>query len=123
MKTATNWFMIPLSLVVAIGYGCSGSAPPEPQQAPQISITAKRFEFSPAVVRLKVGVPVVLQLRSLDRLHGFSVPALGIRADLPAGELVRVMVTPQAAGEYVFLCDIFCGSGHGEMGGRIIVIE
>ena len=105
---------------IVIVSGCTGSSPVQPEV---ISITAKRFEFNPSVVQLKLGVPVMLELTSLDRLHGFSVPELGIRVDVEAGGVARVSVTPEATGEYVFLCDIFCGGGHSEMQGRIVVTE
>jgi len=86
-----------------------------------IKITAKRFEYSPPVVELKKGVPVTLELTALDRIHGFNVPGLGLRADVPPGQTVHVDLLPDKAGQYIFLCDIFCGNGHGEMNGVIVV--
>lgn len=88
-----------------------------------IKITAKRFEYSPNEIRLKKGVPVVLELTALDRLHGFNCPELGIRADVFPGKSSSVRLTPQKAGTYEFHCDIFCGDGHEGMTGAIIVEE
>jgi cytochrome c oxidase subunit 2 len=56
-------------------------------------------------------------------MHGFKVPALNIRADLPPGTVTRVRLTPEKAGTYDFLCDNFCGAGHEQMEGRIVVKE
>lgn len=86
-------------------------------------ITARRFTFTPNEIVVKKGVPVVLEISSLDFVHGFNVPALKLRADLPPGQVTRVRFTPERAGEYAFVCDNFCGDGHEDMHGRIVVKE
>lgn len=88
-----------------------------------VHITAKRFEYTPRHITLKKNVPVVLELESLDRLHGFNAPGLGIRADIPPGHVARIALTPAKTGVFPFHCDIFCGSGHEGMTGRITVVE
>ncbi|MBF0506392.1 MAG: cupredoxin domain-containing protein [Nitrospirae bacterium] len=93
-------------------------------QAEQIiRITAKKFEYSPNEIRLKKGVPAVLEFTSLDRLHGFICPDLDIRTDINPGKVSTVRLVPQKAGTYDFHCDIFCGEGHEDMAGTIIVEE
>ncbi len=87
-----------------------------------IRITAEKFEFSPSIIRIKKGVPVVLEITSLDRRHGFAVPDLGrIRATIEPGKVTRVRILAPKAGTYQFHCDVFCGEGHEEMTGKIIV--
>jgi cytochrome c oxidase subunit II len=86
-----------------------------------VKLEAHRFEYKPNRILLKKGEPVVLEITSLDFVHGFNVPDLKIRADLPPGKITKVRVVFDKAGEYDFLCDNFCGSGHEEMGGKIIV--
>jgi heme/copper-type cytochrome/quinol oxidase subunit 2 len=88
---------------------------------PVVSITAKKFAFSPNVVTLKAGTPVILELTSLDRQHGFNCPGLHVRADVNPGVISRVRLTPAKPGTYPFHCDIFCGAGHGDMTGTAIV--
>jgi cytochrome c oxidase subunit 2 len=88
-----------------------------------VKITAKKFEFTPNEVTVKKGVPVVLQLTSLDRLHGFSCPGLKLREDINPGKVATVRFTPDQVGEFPFHCDIFCGLGHEMMHGKIIVTE
>ena len=80
-----------------------------------VTITAKRFEFSPDQITLKKGEPVKLVLRSEDVTHGFYMKALGIDTDIPAGETAEVTLTPQTAGKFTTICDHFCGAGHGNM--------
>ena len=86
-----------------------------------VHIVAQRFVFTPNEIVLKAGQPVVLEFESLDFTHGFNIPDLKIRTDLPPGQLTRVRITPEKAGVYDFLCDNFCGEGHEQMNGRIIV--
>ena len=88
-----------------------------------IQITAKRFEYSPKEITLKKGVPVVLELTSLDRLHGFNCPGLKLRMDIRPGKVNTLRFTPDQTGTFPFHCDNFCGSGHEGMRGTIIVTE
>jgi cytochrome c oxidase subunit 2 len=87
-----------------------------------VQITAKKYDFTPASVELKLGVPVVLELRSLDRKHGFAVPDLKIDAQIEAGGVTRVRIVPDKTGTFEFHCDVFCGGGHEEMTGQIVVV-
>ncbi|HMA09868.1 MAG TPA: cytochrome c oxidase subunit II, partial [Ramlibacter sp.] len=52
---------------------------------------------------------------------GFNLPDFGVRADLVSGKVTRVELTPDKAGSFTFLCDVFCGTGHEDMSGRLVV--
>ncbi len=92
------------------------------RKAPRsIEIVARRFNFTPNEIALKAGEHVVLLISSIDFIHGFNIPALGMRADLVPGRLTRIELPAQKAGTIDFLCDNFCGGGHEEMNGRFIV--
>ena len=88
-----------------------------------IKIVAKRFVYNPKQIVLKKGQPVVFELTTLDFGHGFSIPDLDFRADFIPGKVNSVRLTPQKAGKFEFLCDNFCGSGHEDMDGDMIVEE
>jgi cytochrome c oxidase subunit 2 len=88
-----------------------------------IAVSAMKFEFLPETINLKKGEPVILELSSLDRTHGFKVPDLGLRADVLADTTVRVRVVPEKVGRFTFACDNFCGDGHEDMEGVIVVSE
>jgi len=62
-----------------------------------IKITARRFEYSPNEIKLKKGVPAVLEFTSLDRPHGFSCPDFGIRTDIVPGKVNTVRFVPDKA--------------------------
>lgn len=93
------------------------------QEERVIKIQAKRYAYTPNRIVLRKNEAVVLELTALDFTHGFSIPDWKIRADLLPGLAIRVRLKPESAGEFDFLCDNFCGSGHEEMSGKIVVAD
>ena len=116
-----------LSAVSGIGALLIGSAINTKVQAKTVAkervikIQAKKFAYTPNKIVLKLGQPVVLEFTSVDFIHGFNIPDMKIRADLPPGTITKVRLTPDKAGDYEFLCDNFCGDGHEGMSGKITV--
>jgi cytochrome c oxidase subunit II len=99
-----------------------GGGPRAGAQEPRVvSITAKRFQFTPNDVTLKRGEPVKLLLRSEDVVHGFFMKTLGIDTEIQPGKVTEVVLTPQTVGRFTTICDHFCGSGHGNMKMTIVV--
>ena len=105
----------PMTLNAAQTGTASSSAPRT------IHVVAQRFLFRPNEIALKAGERVVLEIESLDFVHGFHVPALDIRSDLMPGRITKVELMMPKAGQYEFQCDNFCGDGHENMHGRFIV--
>ncbi len=116
---AWRWCVLPL--IVAAQAGCTRQADATDPQV--ITIEARRFAYSPAVIRLKKDQPVVLELISKDGLHGFNAPELGLRSDVIMDGPSRLTFTPRKTGRFIFHCDIFCGSGHDQMAGEIVVVD
>lgn len=98
-----------------------GSALASPAKPRVIAITAKKFSFDPDEIHLKVGEPVVFQLKSLDRTHGFKIPDLKLRVDVTTGAVASLPFTPVKTGTFTFECDLFCGVHHEDMSGTLIV--
>ena len=88
-----------------------------------IQITANKFQFNPDSITLKKGEPVMFEISSGDRKHGFSLRAFGLRSDVLPGKVTRIRFTPDKTGKFTFSCDVFCGDGHEEMTGTVIVNE
>jgi len=86
-----------------------------------VTIHAQRFKFTPSTVTLKLGAPVVLELYADDIEHGFDASEVGLEADVFPGKPVRLPFTPHKAGRFDFHCDVFCGSGHEDMTGELVV--
>ena len=99
--------MLAAGALAATGCSRSGSGGAA-SEGDVIHISAKKFAFEPNKITLKRGKTVTLELASLDRKHGFLIPDLKIRADVPAGGRVRVTLTPDKTGTFTFRCDLFC---------------
>jgi cytochrome c oxidase subunit 2 len=110
-------------LAFAFGGHRPATAEVSPGAERVIHVTAKRFEYVPNEITIEKGVPVILEITSLDRDHGFKVPELGIRADVKPGETTRVRFVAERTGRFEFLCDVFCGSGHEDMAGELVVVD
>ncbi len=122
MKSIKSRLLI-YGVIAAFIFISIGSAFIAAENEQVIQITAKRFEYSPKEITLKKGVPVILEFTSLDRLHGFTCPSLGIRMDIRPGKVNRLRLVPDKVGTFPFHCDNFCGSGHEGMRGMITVTE
>ena len=86
-----------------------------------IKVIAKKFVFVPNEIRVKQGETVVLQFTAPEVPMGFSLPDFSVRADIMPGKVTTLRLTPDKSGSFDFLCDVFCGSGHEEMNGKLIV--
>lgn len=105
-----------------------------------IEMTAKKYEYSPAEIRVRVGARVELRIRATDRDHGIRFdrwPAGAGRAGPPGlrfedgldnwrlmkDEVRVIRFTAERAGIYEFKCSVTCGFGHRRMKGRLVVGE
>jgi cytochrome c oxidase subunit 2 len=87
-----------------------------------IEITARRFAFEPSEVEATVGEKLQLVVRSADGVHGLEIKKLRIKKEIPrGGEPVTIDVTPTAEGAFPILCSEYCGNGHNDMSGMLIV--
>lgn len=118
-------YSIPAALFLLIV--CTGTAVKAQSQTPEspieIKITAKRFEFDPATITVPKGKPVRLLITSTDVQHGFSIKELGISRDIKANATTIVEFTPTRAGRFQFHCSVYCGTGHEDMSGELIVTD
>lgn len=99
------------------------AAQPAQPKEKVIRIDAQRFDYTPGELTLKKGEAVILELTSRDVLMGFNLPDFNLRADMVPDKVTRVRFVPDKTGSFTFLCDVFCGSKHEEMNGRLTVVE
>ena len=72
-------------------------------------------------LRLPLGEPVKLLLRSKDVLHNFTIAQLRVKMDLVPGLVTYTWFTPIRTGTYDLLCEELCGVGHFAMRGRVVI--
>lgn len=92
-------------------------------RARAIEVLAKKFVFVPGSIQVKKGEPVEFQLTAPEVPMGFSLPDFGVRTDVVPGQVAKLQLTPDKAGTFTFLCDVFCGNGHEDMNGTLVVAE
>jgi cytochrome c oxidase subunit II len=114
-------FACAMAIAASLFAARARSSPAAPEQL--IHLTARKFEYSPNEITVKKGKAVVIEIASLDRKHGFTIPGLKVRSDIKPGTKNVVHFTPDKAGRFNFHCDLFCGTGHEDMAGTLIVVE
>lgn len=86
-----------------------------------IKIVAKKFEFVPSEIHVKKGESVSLEFTAPEVPMGFNLSDMGLRIDIVPGKVAKLPFTADKVGNFPFLCDVFCGSGHEDMNGTLIV--
>ena len=87
----------------------------------KIDMTAKKWEFEPGIVTVKEGDRVKLNIKSVDVTHGFSLPDFGVSENLAPGKTVAVEFTADKKGTFTFFGSVYCGSGHRDLKGTLVV--
>jgi cytochrome c oxidase subunit 2 len=122
-----------MSMVAAwMAFGRSAGAPKV------IEVSAKKYEFSPAEIRVKTGEKVELRVHSVDETHGVKLslypegakdkktPGLVFETPEENGKVAKgtdqvLDFAAKEPGTYDFVCAKFCGFGHDKMKGKLIV--
>ncbi len=112
---------MPAAVLIAV---LSGALLLQAQEPQRITVTAKKYEFTPSTIEVKAGQPVEITFQSEDTKHGFECKELGIeKIVFDKDKPETVTFTPEKAGTYEFKCAKFCGMGHSKMKGSIVVSE
>ena len=91
------------------------------QNIVEIDVVAKKWEFTPNTITVKKGDLVKLSIESIDADHGIEISEFGVSQKLTPGEIEVVEFTADKTGSFSFFCNVYCGSGHSEMKGTLIV--
>ena len=83
-----------------------------------VEIIATDFEFDKKEYVVKAGEEVTVKLTSKQGNHGVDIQGLNVSIKEANGS---VTFTPEEPGEYKIICNVFCGTGHGEMVSTLVV--
>ncbi len=72
-------------------------------------------------LHLPLGRSIKVLLRSIDVVHDFYVPEIRAKMDLIPGVETYFWFSPTQSGPYEILCAAFCGLGHPQMRGWLVV--
>jgi cytochrome c oxidase subunit 2 len=88
-----------------------------------IEVTARRYAFEPAEIQVAVGEAVRLMVRSADGPHGIEIKEMKVKKVLERGaDAVAIDLKPDTAGRFPILCSEYCGEGHDDMKGALVVV-
>lgn len=69
-----------------------------------------------------VGRPVVFQVRSVDVVHGMSVPAMRVKVDAIPGRTTTAWFRARRPGTQELMCSQLCGPSHHQMRAEVRVL-
>ena len=83
-----------------------------------------QFGFDPATITVDKGDLVKITFTSRDVAHGVSLPDFGVvTGDYDINNPGTLEFIADKAGTFTYFCNVYCGHGHGEMTGQIVVNE
>jgi cytochrome c oxidase subunit 2 len=88
-------------------------------------IVAQVWQFTPfpptTQIEIPAGSTVTFTLSSSDVVHGFMIQNTDVNAMVIPGEITQVTHTFDRPGEYLIICHEYCGIGHDQMFGKVLV--
>lgn len=94
----------------------------EPPPGSHVYLLGRMWSWMP-ILKLKKGVEYTVHLSSADINHGFSLFPININIQVVPGYDYGLRMTPNESGEFMIICNEFCGIGHHLMIGKVLVEE
>jgi len=89
----------------------------------ELVFVASTFNYNPGQVKIPLGAKVKVIATTKDVIHGFEVAGTNINMMLEPGYVSEYTTTFDKAGEYLIVCNEYCGAGHQLMSSKIEVIK
>lgn len=87
----------------------------------EIVMTLQIFSFNPGDIEIPAGSTVNFTMTSKDVVHGFQVVGTNLNAMVMPGYIQKATQKFDEPGEYLVLCNEYCGAGHQLMSTTITV--
>lgn len=134
------WTAIPAALLlglVSYSFVVLRHNESKPAKEIPIEVTGQQFAWTyryPSIVTggkpfttTKLYLPkdesVRFEIKALDVIHAFWIPAFRLQIDAVPGITTEYRVTPDRLGSYPVVCNLLCGIGHGLMRSKAHVVE
>ena len=91
----------------------------------EVNITARQWAWTPGEIVLRNPKKVIFRLTSADVVHGFEVVGTNVNFMVFPGYIAEVTWYPpeDAEGEYLIICNEYCGLGHHNMYGKLVIVR
>ncbi len=114
--------ILPLLVAVALLVGaCTGTGRDAGAGVREIRIVASQFAYDPPEVRVKKGEKVRLVVTSKDVVHGLAIREYNVNRQITAGQEIAVEFEANREGRFFMYCTVFCGVGHADHKGVLVV--
>jgi cytochrome c oxidase subunit 2 len=90
-----------------------------------VHVVTRQFLFQPGTtspIRVPADAEVTFYITSADVVHGFEIPGTNVNVMAIPGQVAKVTVRFDEAGEYGIVCHEYCGAGHHTMAGQLVVV-
>ena len=87
----------------------------------EVVMTLEVFSFTPGDIEVPVGSEVEFIMTSKDVVHGMQIIDTNVNAMVLPGHIQTIKQTFNEPGEYLILCNEYCGAGHQLMSTTITV--
>lgn len=87
----------------------------------EVVMTLQIFSFNPGDIEVPAGATVHFTMTSKDVIHGFQVAGTNLNTMVVPGHIQKISHTFDEPGEYLVLCNEYCGVGHEQMSTTITV--
>ncbi|WP_335869662.1 cytochrome c oxidase subunit II [Bacillus sp. 2205SS5-2] len=89
----------------------------------ELVFVASAFFYDPGEIEIPKDSTVKIIATTKDVVHGFEVAGTNINMMLEPGYISEYVTTMDKSGEYLVLCNEYCGVGHHTMKSMIKVVE
>ncbi|UTR08711.1 cytochrome c oxidase subunit II [Evansella sp. LMS18] len=86
------------------------------------TLVAQAFGYNPNRIEVPEGATVLFEVTSADVVHSFTIPGTNVNFMVTPGHVNMAEHTFNEPGEYLVLCNEYCGTGHHYMSMTIEVV-
>ncbi|MCS7051139.1 MAG: cytochrome c oxidase subunit II [Thermomicrobium sp.] len=84
-------------------------------------IVARAWQFQPNEIVVPAGSTVTFTMATPDVIHGFMLAGTNANVMVIPGQIAQVTARFDRPGEYLWVCHEYCGFGHHQMFGKVVV--
>lgn len=89
----------------------------------EVVVVASAFLYEPSEIKIPVNSKVKFIATSKDVVHGFEIAKTNINMMLEPGHISEYTTTVNKKGEFLVVCNEYCGMGHAEMHATLKVVD
>lgn len=87
----------------------------------EVVMTLEVFSFTPNNIEVPAGSTVHFTMTSKDVVHGFQIAGTNVNAMVMPGYIQKIKQKFDKPGDYLIICNEYCGAGHQFMSTTITV--